>query len=123
MPKKSVKTIKEKSKAKASKSVKGKKASSSKKNKEFEIYQISDISQAEKLASQLFDYVKNSNEKVILNATSVARITTPCIQVIISFFVLCKEAGIVFNISSPSDAFIEAFEDLGLNKFLNEITN
>jgi anti-anti-sigma regulatory factor len=47
-------------------------------------------------------------------APDVERLSTPCIQVLLAAAQALEKAGTPFKIVAPSDAFIAAFDDLGL---------
>jgi len=87
----------------------------------FKLREVLDISVAEKFKDEVIEYLeKSSKTGVILDAEKVSRITTPCIQVIISLEKSCKLSSINFKILTPSDAFKKVFAELGLSKQLND---
>ncbi len=56
--------------------------------------------------------------KVVVDAAAVDRLSTPCVQVLIAALQHMEQNGTPFVIKSPSDAFVSAFDDLGLFSFL-----
>lgn len=56
--------------------------------------------------------------KVVVDASAVDRLSTPCVQILLSAAQHMEQHGIPFVIKSPSDAFVSAFDDLGLFSFL-----
>ena len=107
-----------KKKSSAKKTVKKK---SSVKISGLKLKEVLDISVAEKFKYEVIEYLeKSSKNGVTLDAEKVSRITTPCVQVIISLEKSCKLSSIKFKILTPSDAFKKAFAELGLSKQLND---
>jgi chemotaxis protein CheX len=90
----------------------------------FALREILDISYAEKFKNEVMEVLEKHAEKgVTLNASSVNRITTPCVQIIIALAKSSEMAKVKFKISSPSEAFRKAFDDLGLSKQLLSWSN
>lgn len=56
--------------------------------------------------------------KVVIDAGAVERLSTPCIQILLSAAQQMEQNGIPFVLKAPSDAFVSAFDDLGLFSFL-----
>jgi chemotaxis protein CheX len=56
--------------------------------------------------------------RVVIDASVVERLSTPCVQILLSAAKHMEEHGIPFVVKSPSDAFVSAFDDLGLFSFL-----
>lgn len=56
--------------------------------------------------------------KIVIDASSVDRLSTPCVQVLIGALQDMEQNGIPFVLKSPSDAFVSAFDDLGLFSYL-----
>ena len=54
-----------------------------------------------------------SGDNLTINASEVDRITTPCIQIIMSAIKTLDAKGGSCTIKSPSKPFLQAFEDLG----------
>jgi hypothetical protein len=48
----------------------------------------------------------------------VDRLSTPCVQILLSAAQHMEQNGISFVIKSPSDSFVTAFDDLGLFSYL-----
>ena len=53
-------------------------------------------------------------ESLTLDANAVERITTPCLQILLSLQATVEKAGGAVTYSSPSDAFTHAVATLGL---------
>ncbi|HCR86506.1 MAG TPA: hypothetical protein DIV86_07510 [Alphaproteobacteria bacterium] len=82
--------------------------------------EILDISYSEKLLNELLDFIIKSGGKVNIDASQVNRITTPCVQVILSMFLKCYQESVDLKIISASDNFRAAFVDLGLEDELKK---
>jgi chemotaxis protein CheX len=52
--------------------------------------------------------------QVTLDASEVEKIGAQCIQVLLSAHALWAQEGVAFTLSSPSQAFVEALENLGI---------
>jgi anti-anti-sigma regulatory factor len=52
---------------------------------------------------------------VEIDGSNVARLSTGCIQVLVAFLRLRSQAGSPVTIRHPSPAFLQAFNDLGLD--------
>ena len=78
-----------------------------------------DIVQAEKFKEQLLTVIGNTG-KVIVDASEVERITTPCIQLFIAADQELSSTGGKngggFKIIHASDITIQALKDIGLEK-------
>ena len=74
---------------------------------------ILDIRAAEPLKGVL-QKARDKGHPLIIEAGSVERLTTPCIQVLLAAAEALKEAGISFTLSKPSEAFVDSFNELGL---------
>ncbi|MGF1476631.1 MAG: STAS domain-containing protein [Geminicoccaceae bacterium] len=57
-----------------------------------------------------------------INAGSVNRMSTPCIQVLLAAVPTLETAGLSCVFLRPSDAFIDAFNELGLFPILKQWT-
>lgn len=57
---------------------------------------------------------------IIVDASNVDAITTPCLQVIISAGNTFEEAGCNLSIGNPSPAFTNAFNDLGFSELFEK---
>lgn len=57
-----------------------------------------------------------SSATVVLDASTIERITTPCIQILLSANNSLKKSGGGLKIIGASDAFLAACRDLGLEK-------
>jgi anti-anti-sigma regulatory factor len=97
------------------------KKKSAPKKSSFRLSEILDISVAEKFKSDLINYLeKSSSTSILLDASLVSRITTPCVQIIISLSKSCEFSNIEFKIVNPSESFKKSLNELGLNSKLNE---
>lgn len=76
-----------------------------------------DIRAAEPLLHAMQE-AAGSGAKVVVDASVVDRLSTPCVQVLLSGLQQMEEAGTPFVIKSPTDAFVSAFDDLGLFSYL-----
>jgi len=80
---------------------------------------VLDIAFADKLKNEILNvHEEAADSGLALDASKVGRITTPCIQVILSAASSCEKSHIDFRIISPSEVFTKAFADLGLEKDL-----
>jgi len=82
-----------------------------------------DIRTAEPLLSSLQEALsanppQGSSSKIVIEASAVDRLSTPCVQVLIGALQEMEQSGIPFVLKSPSDAFVSAFDDLGLFSYL-----
>ena len=80
---------------------------------------VLDIRAAEPLKEVLRKAI-SKGKPLTLDVGSVERMSTPCIQVLIAAATVMKEAGAVFTLAGPSDAFIESFNELGLFPVLKQ---
>ena len=76
-----------------------------------------DLRAAEPLLHSLHE-ILGQGGKVVIDAAAVDRLSTPCVQILLSAAQHMEQHGIPFVIRSPSDAFVSAFDDLGLFSFL-----
>lgn len=76
-----------------------------------------DLRAAEPLLHSLHEILAQSG-KVVIDAAAVDRLSTPCVQILLSAAQHMEQHGIPFVIRAPSDAFVSAFDDLGLFSFL-----
>lgn len=65
-----------------------------------------------------FHEIMGQGGKVVIDASAVDRLSTPCVQILLSAVQHMEQHGIPFVIRSPSDAFVTAFDDLGLFSYL-----
>src|SRR3546814_1342385 len=65
-----------------------------------------------------FHEIMAQGGKVVIDAAAVDRLSTPCVQILVSAVQHMEQHGIPFVIRSPSDAFVTAFDDLGLFSYL-----
>lgn len=65
-----------------------------------------------------FHEIMTQGGKVVIDASAVDRLSTPCVQILLSAVQHMEQHGIPFIVKAPSDAFVTAFDDLGLFSFL-----
>lgn len=83
-----------------------------------ELPAILDIAGAENLLNLLKEHVPSGN--IHLNAANVEKLTSPCVQILLSTEKTLRNQEGKFTISSPSDAFKHALEDLGFKEQLSQ---
>lgn len=81
----------------------------------FKLPSVLDINYAPEFYDHLKEFLHLDSE-ICLEASSVSRITTPCVQIIISFFEELKSNGKNLKIINPSDDFCRIMADLGLGQ-------
>ena len=80
--------------------------------------QVLDLTQAQNLRDTMTALL--SDGPLLLNASAVERMSTPCAQVLLAAGRSAGVAGTSFQIASPSDVFRAALADLGLQaEFMN----
>lgn len=77
-----------------------------------------DIRAAEPLLQSLKEVIGMDAQPIVIDASAVDRLSTPCVQVLISGLQQMEASGIPFTIKSPTDSFVTAFDDLGLFSYL-----
>lgn len=77
-----------------------------------------DLRAAEPLLQSLQEGLGMGGSKMVVDASAVDRLSTPCVQVLIAGLQHMEQNGTPFVIKSPSDAFVSAFDDLGLFSYL-----
>lgn len=65
-----------------------------------------------------FHEIMAQGGKVVIDASAVDRLSTPCVQILLSAAQHMEQHGISFVIKAPSDSFVTAFDDLGLFSYL-----
>ena len=78
-----------------------------------------DLSVAGELKDQLLDAVHGDSDLVV-DASSVERLTTPCVQILIAAARSLTEQGSGLVLKSPSEPFVSAFSDLGLSAVMQQ---
>lgn len=73
---------------------------------------ILDITLAQELRGHLLERLGAG--AVIMDASAVDRVSTPCIQVLLAAGRSAAESGTPFRIAGPSEAFAAALADLGV---------
>ncbi|MEL3889991.1 STAS domain-containing protein [Ferrovibrio sp. MS7] len=76
-----------------------------------------DLRAAEPLLQTMQEAI-SAGGKLVVDASAVDRLSTPCVQVLIAALQQLEQNQAAFVIKSPSDAFVSAFDDLGLFSFL-----
>lgn len=79
-----------------------------------------DISAAEALRQQLADAL-GSGEAILLDGSAIERLTTPCIQVILSLKKSAAQRQQDCHLIDASEGCCQAFERLGLTNQLEEM--
>lgn len=81
-----------------------------------------DIVSAEKLYRDIASIVDES-ESVCIDASRVSKISTPAIQILLSLDTFMESCAKSLELQSPSEAFLSAFQDLGLgsSNIMNKI--
>lgn len=81
----------------------------------YKLQPIMDIGNAKALYDELTSMLSNASS-ICLDASEVTRMTTPCVQIIIALNKHANENDLEISIARPSDAFMNAFKQLGLDK-------
>lgn len=58
-------------------------------------------------------------ETPLIDASQVARISTGCVQIVVSFVSTMQQLGRQVTIRHPSDAMVHCFSDLGVSETLD----
>jgi chemotaxis protein CheX len=83
--------------------------------------QILDLTQAQSLQQSLMALLAGG--AVVLDASAVERMSTPCMQVLLAAGRVAEAANSPFQIVNASDVFLAAVADLGLQRqFTNWMT-
>lgn len=82
----------------------------------FDLPDILDISAAEPLLLRLHE-LSTGDGPVLLGGADVARLSTPCAQVLVAAL---NDSEARFYLDAPSEALLSAFTDLGLLKHIEE---
>jgi len=80
---------------------------------------VIDLSNVSALKAMLVDQL-NSLDPLAIDCTAVTRITTPAVQVLLSFAKTTAEEGRPPVLHNPSEAFRCAFSELGLQDQLTQ---
>lgn len=75
-----------------------------------------DIYNAEALLNKLNQACHH--DEVILDCSAVSKVSTPCLQIILSFFSRCNEKSVPIAISNPSEALLSAINTLNISAYL-----
>lgn len=85
----------------------------------FKLPSVLDINYAPTFYENLKEFL-NLDSEICLEASEVSRLTTPCIQILLSFFETLKSRGANVKVLNPSESFCKSITDLGLGQ--HEIT-
>lgn len=75
---------------------------------------------------QFFDRLRTIAEEAdvaMIDASKVERITTPCVQIVLSLSKTLEENGGRLKLKAASDVFHNAFADLGLTHCIKQWSN
>ncbi len=86
---------------------------------EIELASVMDMRAAEPLKATLLEALAGQ-QPLSIKADAVDRMSTPCIQVLIAAATAMQRTEMPFKLTGPSDAFIDAFNDLGLFPVLKQ---
>ena len=78
-----------------------------------------DLVAAAALKERLLEAIDQGIE-VIVDASSVERLTTPCVQVLVAAARSLTERDQSLALKDPSEAFVSAFSDLGLDAVVQQ---
>jgi anti-anti-sigma regulatory factor len=78
-----------------------------------------DLTAAEELRSRILD-VAAAADGLVLDASSVEVLTSPCVQILVSASATLSGDGKQMQLRAPSAAFRSAMEDLGLGPILEQ---
>lgn len=78
-----------------------------------------DIVSAGEFYTSMKEAVKSKPKTLVLDAGAVERITTPCIQILLSASLTQEDNGGGLAIENPSETMEKAFADLGLSEQLD----
>jgi anti-anti-sigma regulatory factor len=87
----------------------------------FEIKLANNVDQT--YAQQLLEEIlanMDAQSSFTINASAVERIGTPGAQVLMAFHQYCREHNLKIKIEKPSQQFKSAFQDLGLDEYVQE---
>lgn len=85
---------------------------------DLELAPVLDMRQSRELKRQL-EQLLDRGGPVILDGERVARVSTGCIQILVSFVATMTRAGLSVTLLRPSDVLTQSFCDLGLAETLN----
>lgn len=86
---------------------------------EIELASVMDMRAAEPLKTTMLEALA-AQRPLSIKADAVDRMSTPCIQVLIAAATAMQRTEMPFKLTGPSDAFIDAFNDLGLFPVLKQ---
>ncbi|OIR00347.1 hypothetical protein GALL_176000 [mine drainage metagenome] len=85
----------------------------------FNLPAILDLSAAEPLRQTLLE--RMAEREILLNGAAVDRVSTACLQVLLTAAADCRGKGGRLRLEAPSDALRNAFTTLGLDQHLTEM--
>lgn len=80
---------------------------------------VLDITAAASLKAVLLKAL-DKGQPLVLDAGSVERLSTPCIQILLAGATALQTADLAFTLLRPSDAFIDSLNELGLFPILKQ---
>lgn len=89
----------------------------SKQATDYQLPEILDLMSAETLHEK-FTFLLSEDKDIVLDCASVARITTPAVQVLMAFANDLQESGAKLSLANRNENIDEAFNLLGLKAFL-----
>jgi anti-anti-sigma regulatory factor len=84
----------------------------------YPLNEVMDISYASNFHGDMTKIFSKKFSAFVFDASKIQRLTTPCIQIIISVAKTCVDKNIEFSINNPSDLTQKVFNDLGLTSQL-----
>ena len=87
------------------------------KKKTLKLPETADISAIDGLHLQMKEAIASAKE-IQLEGKDVDRITTPCIQILLSAYNSLKDSDKGFSLKEPSEECVAAFEDMGLDEYI-----
>lgn len=82
------------------------------------LHSILDMAAAEGLLTCLRESV-SKNKNVILDASNIERVSTPCMQIILATAKKVETNGHIFGLLNPSVALERGMRELGMMDYLN----
>ncbi len=86
---------------------------------EIELASVMDMRAADPLKTALLEALAGQ-QPLSIKADAVDRMSTPCIQVLVAGATAMQRTDMPFKLTGPSQAFIDAFNDLGLFPVLKQ---
>lgn len=86
----------------------------------YNLKEVMDIAFASDFQSELSQIFSKKVVQISIDSSRVQRLTTPCVQVLISAAKTCEGKGVKFILSNPSEVVQKVFNDLGLSGQLSK---